>query len=174
MKECVPATDLTDMMPTAKKNANITECCWHAGPTLSTCRRQTKMSVVWGVELTHIDPNIASQAKKNTTMVKPFAGPAEWLCRFQPPHPSGASVEEFDRGQCCCVLLNNADRPREKFYCLLQFYFSFFFYRFVTLKNDDIIPPCVPSCLRLPSIPLSIAASDFCWLLRVPLSIGGL
>jgi hypothetical protein len=42
MQECVSVTGLTDMTPTAKKIADITECCRHVGMTLSTCLRQTK------------------------------------------------------------------------------------------------------------------------------------
>ena len=37
MQECVLATGLTDMTLTDEKLADITECCQHVGPTLSTC-----------------------------------------------------------------------------------------------------------------------------------------
>ena len=41
--ECVLATVSPDMMPTAKKKADLTECRRRVGPTLSTCQR------TWGI-----------------------------------------------------------------------------------------------------------------------------
>ena len=61
MQECVSATGLTDTTPTDEKLADIRECCRRVGTTFLTCRRQTKMSVVWGVKMTDTNPDIASQ-----------------------------------------------------------------------------------------------------------------
>ena len=52
IQESVSATVFPDPMPTAKKKANLRECCRHVGSTLSTCQGQTQMSVVWGVKPT--------------------------------------------------------------------------------------------------------------------------
>ncbi len=50
-----------DRTPTAKKIADITECRQCVGPTFTACQQQTKMSVIWMVEPTDTNPNIASQ-----------------------------------------------------------------------------------------------------------------
>jgi hypothetical protein len=59
--ENVSATKFPDTTLAAKKLANIRECRRCIGPTFATCRQQTKMSVVWVVEPTDTNPDIASQ-----------------------------------------------------------------------------------------------------------------
>jgi hypothetical protein len=61
------------MTLTAKILADITECCRRVGPTFATCWRQTKMSVVWVVELTDTNPDIASQGLETNEMRKKWA-----------------------------------------------------------------------------------------------------
>ncbi len=39
-----------------------------------------------------------SQRTNIITMVEPFAGPAAWLCRFQPPHPRVPLQKGSDEG----------------------------------------------------------------------------
>ncbi len=56
------ATKFPDTTLTAKILADITECHQRVRPTFVTCWRQTKMSVLWVVEPTDTNPNIASQA----------------------------------------------------------------------------------------------------------------
>ena len=46
----------------SKKMTDITECCQRVGPTLRTYRGQTNVSVIWVVEPTDTNPNIASQS----------------------------------------------------------------------------------------------------------------
>jgi hypothetical protein len=60
-QECVLATGLTNTTRTDEKLADIRECRLRVGTTFSTCRRQNKMSVVWWVEPTDTNPDIASQ-----------------------------------------------------------------------------------------------------------------
>jgi hypothetical protein len=61
MKEIVSAMKFPDTTLTAKILADITECRQRVRPTFATCWQQTKMSVVWVVEPTDTNPNIASQ-----------------------------------------------------------------------------------------------------------------
>ena len=43
--------------------AHITECCQRGGPSFVKCWQQTKLSLVWMVEPTDTNPDIASQAQ---------------------------------------------------------------------------------------------------------------
>ncbi len=67
------ATKLPDMTLTAKILADITECGQRVGPTFATCWRQTIMPVVWVVELTDTNPDIASQGLETNEMRKKWA-----------------------------------------------------------------------------------------------------
>jgi len=70
MQECVSATaGLTDTTPTDEELADMRECRRRVGTTFSTRRRQTKMSVVSGVEPTDTNPDIASHVKMATTIL---------------------------------------------------------------------------------------------------------
>ncbi len=73
------ATKFPDTTLTAKILADITECHQRVGPTFATCRGQTKMSVVWVVEPTDTNPDIASQAPNShyfdeRQLCNPFRG----------------------------------------------------------------------------------------------------
>ena len=61
-----------DTTPTATKLANITECSQRVGPTFPTCWGQTKMSVIWMVEPTYTNPDIVSQANKQSEWKQMF------------------------------------------------------------------------------------------------------
>jgi hypothetical protein len=76
------ATKFPDTTLTAKILANITECHQRVGPPFVTCQQQTKMSVLWVVEPTDTNPDIASQAGEALeTMVELCLWPSIVLLR---------------------------------------------------------------------------------------------
>ena len=69
IQECVSATVSLDTTPTAKKKGqHLTECRGRVGPTLSTYRRRTQMTVVWGVYGSR-QTQIPTFAAKNKSLV---------------------------------------------------------------------------------------------------------
>ncbi len=65
------ATKFPDTTLTAKILADITECRRHVRPTFATCWRQTKISVIWVVEPTDTNLNIASKVSNPATFSNP-------------------------------------------------------------------------------------------------------
>jgi hypothetical protein len=80
----VSATKFPDTTLTAIILANKTECRQRVGPTFATCWQQTKMSVIWVVEPTDTNPDIASQDMQTTLFLDQVQVPPKLLgeCRI--------------------------------------------------------------------------------------------
>ncbi len=103
-----------------------------------------------------ITPSTNTAQRTNIiTMVEPFAGPAAWLCRFQPPHPRVPLQKGSDEGGAKGSYLLLRSGGEKKLITTVNVFFNSIplFYCYGP-QNDGLTPPCAPPMVTPPLLTL--------------------